>query len=238
MTRPRQLGLPSVDTGVREPPATEPELLLRAQALGGRSLGDLAAELGVAVPPDLLRAKGWVGQLVERALGSTAASRAAPDFEDLGVELKTLPVDAAGKPVESTFVCTIALHDVGEVSWEASRVRCKLDRVLWVVVEGTRRIPVGARRIGAALLWSPTPEQDAALRADYEELAGRIGRGDIESITAHLGEHLQVRPKAAHGGVRRRVIDAEGAMDTTLPRGFYLRTSFTAAILREHFAVS
>jgi DNA mismatch repair protein MutH len=37
--------------------------------------------------------------------------------------------------------------------------------------------------------------------------------------------------------VRRRAIDAEGELTETLPRGFYLRTAFTAAILRDNFVL-
>lgn len=219
------------------PPRSEAELVERAGALAGRTLGALAAELGSDVPADLRRAKGWVGQLVERALGATAGSRDCPDFEHLGIELKTLPVDRRGRPLETTFVCTIPLHQVGEIPWEQSRVRRKLARVLWVPILGERAVAVGERRIGTALLWTPDPEQEDALRRDWEELAGLIGRGDIESITAHLGQFLQVRPKAAHSRVRRRAIDAEGRLTETLPRGFYLRTSFTHAILQRHFAL-
>jgi DNA mismatch repair protein MutH len=175
---------------------------------------------------------------VERALGADAASRDEPDFRGLGVELKTLPVDGAGRPVETTFVATIPLHLVGDVPWEGSRVQRKLRRVLWVPVEGERARPVGDRRVGAALLWSPDPDQEAALRFDWEELSGIIGRGDIESITAHLGRFLQVRPKAAHSRVRRTAIDAEGEVTRTMPRGFYLRTCFTAEILRQHYRLA
>src|SRR5688500_18797590 len=87
-------------------PATESELMARARALSGMSLAELARQFGIAVPEAQLRAKGWVGQLLERALGATAGSRAKPDFEALGIELKTLPVDGRGQPKESTFVCT------------------------------------------------------------------------------------------------------------------------------------
>ena len=219
------------------PPASEAELRERAAAIAGRTLGEVAARFALAVPPDLLRAKGWVGQLVERALGADAASRDCPDFTELGIELKTLPVDRQGRPVESTFVCTIALRELRELPWAESRVRRKLDRVLWVPVEGERQIPVARRRIGTALLWSPDPEQEAALRFDWEELGGTIGRGGIESLTGHLGRHLQVRPKAAHSRIRRRAIDAEGMLTETMPRGFYLRPSFTAGILRRHYAL-
>ncbi|HMJ13005.1 MAG TPA: DNA mismatch repair endonuclease MutH [Polyangiaceae bacterium] len=217
-------------------PRSELELLARARALAGVSLGELALQFGVSVPESQLRAKGWVGQLLERALGATAGSRAKPDFEGLGIELKTLPVDARGKPKESTFVCTIALTEIGEVEWEHSRVRRKLARVLWVPVEAEASLPFAGRRFGEPLLWSPDSEEEAELRFDWEELAGRIGMGELERITGHFGKHLQVRPKAAHSRVRRRGIDEDGAYVEAPPRGFYLRPSFTLRLLRKYYA--
>jgi DNA mismatch repair protein MutH len=220
------------------PPASEAELVNRAAKLAGMALGELAARVGRPVPPDLRRAKGFVGQLVELGLGATSGSRAGPDFAELGIELKTLPVDASGKPVESTFVCTIALGSVGDVEWEHSPVRAKLARVLFVPVEGERERPVGERRLGAPLLWSPSPLDEQDLRFDWDELSGRIGRGDVESITGHVGRYLQVRPKAADSHARRRAFDAEGSRFSALPRGFYLRALFTARIVRENYALS
>src|SRR6185295_12263284 len=98
---------------------------------------------------------------VERALGATAGSRALPDFPELGIELKTLPVDASGAPLESTFVCTIPLTEIGDVEWADSRVRRKLVRVLWVPVEGERALPVGVRRIAQPLLYALTDADEA-----------------------------------------------------------------------------
>jgi DNA mismatch repair protein MutH len=219
------------------PLANERELELRAQALAGATLGELAARFGLATPPDLRRAKGFVGQLVERALGAVRSSRPGPDFAEIGVELKTLPVDARGRPVESTFVCTIPLRAVGDVEWLDSPVRKKLNRVLFVPVEGERQLPVAARRVGTALLWSPSAEDEADLRFDWDELSGRIGRGEIESITGHLGRWLQVRPKAADSHARRRAFDADGVSFAVLPRGFYLRACFTERIVRQNYAL-
>jgi DNA mismatch repair protein MutH len=219
-------------------PTSEAELAARAATLAGLRLGELASELGEPVPPDLRRAKGFVGQLVERSLGATAGSRAGPDFAALGIELKTLPVDASGRPVESTFVCTISLTEVGDIEWDDSPVKKKLARVLWVPVEGERERPVAERRLGTPLLWSPSAEEERDLRFDWDELAGRIGRGDVESITGHFGRYLQVRPKAADSHARRRAFDADGAMFRALPRGFYLRALFTARIVATHYALA
>ena len=218
------------------PPESEQALLERAHRIAGCSLAELATELGLSVPNELLRAKGWVGTLLERTLGASAGSRSEPDFPDLGVELKSLPVDAKGTPRESTFVCTIELSRIPEIEWQASRVKNKLARVLWVPIESEPTLSIAARRVGTPLLWSPDPEEEGALRFDWEELAGQISVNGTESVTAHLGRFLQVRPKAAHSRVRRTVIDAEGAPYSANPRGFYLRTAFTKRLLERHYA--
>ncbi len=212
-------------------PRSAAELLARAETLAGRTLGALAQEHAIALPPDLRRHKGFVGEMIERLLGATAGSRAEPDFAGLGIELKTLPIGASGRPCESTFVCTIPPGEIGDVEWEVSRVRRKLLRVLWIPVEGAREVPLASRHVGSPLLWSPSPQDEADLRFDWEELAGLIGRGEHESITGHLGKWLQVRPKAANSSARRRAFDAEGGIIDALPRGFYLRAQFTARIV-------
>lgn len=222
----------------KEKPSDLPSLAARAEQLAGLSLAELAKDAGIAVPPDLKRAKGWVGTLVELALGASAASRAEPDFPELGVELKTLPVDSRGNVLESTFVCTIELAHIADSEWEESRLWSKLRHVLWIPVEGVREIPVADRRLGSPLFWKPGPEEEALLRADWEHLGLLIAQGRTSEITGHLGEVLQVRPKAARGASRRHAVDEEGALYDEQPKGFYLRPSFTREIIRHNFAVA
>ncbi len=218
-------------------PATEAELLARARRLAGRSLAAVAAELEVPVPPDLRRHKGWVGHLVERALGATAASRAEPDFPQLGVELKTLPVDARGRPRESTWVCTAPLADLDALDWETSPVRHKLARVLWVPVQADPAIPLADRRLGSPLMWTAAPDEERALRDDWVELTDVIRLGQGETLTAHHGEVLQVRPKAANARERKLGVGPSGWLEEVPPLGFYLRARFTAALLARHYAL-
>ena len=220
-----------------QPPQSEAELWSRAREFVGMTLAELAAIDGCAVPERMLHGKGFTGQLLERLLGATAGSRDEPDFQTLGVELKTIPVDPGGRPCESTFVCTIPLYDVAVTEWENSRVHRKLCRVLWMVIEGSREIPVARRRVGSPLLWSPSSEENASLKRDWDELAGLIGAGHIESITGHLGQALQVRPKARNAQARRIGFDETGVAVAQLPRGFYLRASFTGGILQRSFVM-
>lgn len=211
------------------------QLFDKASALAGYSFAELAAEQGMVVPNDLRRNKGWVGQLLESALGASAGSQALQDFPELGVELKTIPLDANGKPLETTFVCTTPLVNVHELTWESSNVRNKLQCVLWIPIDGRREVPLAERTIGTAFLWQPSAAQEAQLKADWQEHMDKIALGEVESITARQGEVLQLRPKAANSRVLTDAIGANGEAIQTLPRGFYLKTQFTGQIIRDTF---
>ena len=212
------------------PPLSENELLESASRISGKTLQHIANQQGIETPDNQLHHKGWVGQLLELSLGATAGSLPEPDFQHIGVELKTLPLNKKGTPKESTYVCAINLTRI-ESQWEESLVKRKLSRVLWLPIEADPDIPLAARRIGSAILWSPDEEQEATLRRDWEELMDMIATGELEQITAHQGQYLQVRPKAANTKALRNGINDEGEEILTLPRGFYLRTSFTRQIL-------
>ena len=212
------------------PPTSEAQLLQRAQALSGHTLGELAAALELPIHSAPVRTKGLAGRLVERMLGAHARGPEQPDFPDLGIELKTIPLDAKGRPRESTFICSIPLERIAENRFEESRAYRKLRRVLWVPVEHAPTLALGARRLGRPKLWSPDPAQLALLAADWDEVAAIIGRGDLPALTARVGQALQARPKAANARVRVRGRDENGAPLAVLPRGFYLRARFTQAI--------
>ena len=214
-------------------PQTLEQLLSQAQSIAGLTFGELADELHIPVPPDFKRDKGWVGMLLERALGATAGSKAEQDFSHLGVELKTLPINAEGYPLETTFVSLAPLVQNSGVKWENSHVRHKLSCVLWMPIEGSRHIPLRERHIGAPILWKPTAEQERQLKQDWEELMDLIVLGKLEQITARIGEVMQLRPKGANSRSITKGIGRNGEVIETLPLGFYLRKAFTAGILND-----
>ena len=213
-------------------PQTLEQLLSQAQSIAGLTFGELADELHIPVPPDLKRDKGWVGMLLEHALGATAGSKAEQDFSHLGVELKTLPINAEGYPLETTFVSLAPLVQNSGVKWENSHVRHKLSCVLWMPIEGSRHIPLRERHIGAPILWKPTAEQERQLKQDWEELMDLIVLGKLDQITARIGEVMQLRPKGANSRAVTKGIGKNGEIIETLPLGFYLRKEFTAGILK------
>ena len=213
------------------PPSSEQVLADRARSLAGRDLAWVASRCGWPVPDSLRRDKGWVGHLLEHVLGATASSRAEPDFPHLGVELKTLPVRPDGRPRQSTYVCTAPLDGTMARSWEDAWVRGKLSRVLWVPILFEDGAAVGERRIGTPYLWSPSEQEEAQLRADWESLRELIATGELWHLDARHGQALQLRPKGARASERQWILDQHGELVRDTRRGFYLRPSFTGAVL-------
>ncbi|QUN04956.1 DNA mismatch repair endonuclease MutH [Shewanella yunxiaonensis] len=217
------------------PPESIDVLLQRAEALAGLSLGQLAQSFGIQPPTNLRRDKGWPGQLLEIALGANAGSKPQQDFLHLGVELKSIPVDQNGMPMETTYVCVAPLMDITGLRWEQSLVYHKLQQVLWIPIQGERTLTPATRRIGMPILWRPDNEQLRQLQQDWEEIMELISLGKVSTITARHGEVLQLRPKAANSRALTASIAEDGSIQMTNPRGFYLKTSFTRQILRQYF---
>ena len=219
-------------------PDSTTELLQRARQLAGFTLAELAAELNQQLPADLQKDKGTVGQLLELALGASAGSKAEPDFPHLGVELKTIPIDRSGKPLESTYVCVAPLTGATGQQWQESWVCRKLSRVLWLPILAERHIAPAERIIGQGFLWQPSPSEAALLQQDWEELMELIAFGRLDQIKGAHGKVLQLRPKAADSKALTAAIGPDGSPIQSLPRGFYLKTQFTAAILQQQFALA
>ncbi|AZG35255.1 MAG: DNA mismatch repair endonuclease MutH [Shewanella psychromarinicola] len=212
------------------------ELMERAHNMAGIRLADIAADNRILVPVDLRRDKGWVGQLIESELGALAGSKPEQDFLHLGVELKTIPIGHKGKPLETTYVTVAPLTNIQGMTWENSVVYHKLQRVLWIPVEGERSIPVGDRRIGTPILWQPNTKQAKQLQQDWEEIMELIALGQVDKITARQGEVLQLRPKAANSQILTESIAEDGSIQLSNPRGFYLKIDFTQQILTNAFS--
>jgi len=218
-----------------ERPSDEQQLLLRAQSLAGLTLSQLADDLKVTVPDSLKNNKGWIGNLLELALGATAGSKPQQDFPELGIELKSIPIDCRGKPLETTYVCITPLMGIGGLTWQQSNIFNKLRKVLWIPILSERSLAISERQIGSPFIWQPSADQLQLMQQDWEEIMELIALGKISSINGKIGQVLQLRPKGANSKALTSAIGIDGAPIMTLPRGFYLKIPFTHQILKAQF---
>ena len=153
-----------------------------ANQLAGLTVTQVASQVGIAQPENLVQEKGWVGQLIEAALDAESGSLAQPDFPSIGLELKTIPIDSAGKALESTYVSVVPLMDVRGATWHESVVWQKLSRVLWVPLLAEKQIPLAQRVFATPVLWSPSAADEKLLRADWEAVMEKVSLGQIDTL--------------------------------------------------------
>ena len=216
-------------------PQSEAQLLEYCEAIAGYSLSELADMANIETPENLRKNKGWVGQLIEWHLGATAGSKPEQDFKHLGIELKTIPIDSQGKVLETTFVCSTPILHTTHLTWQNSNIRNKLSKVLWLPVQGERKIPLSERIVGNGFLWTASFQQEQLMQQDWDELMEKIALGKIEQISARDGQVLQLRPKAANGQVVTDAYGEDGELIKVRPRGFYLKKAFTQGIINQQF---
>lgn len=202
-------------------PKTVAELMHRAQQIEGLTIRELANILKIELPFSLKYAKGFIGQLIEVALGASAEANPIQDFPNLKIELKTIPINYDGKATQTTHVC-IFHHDTFGQSFENSNLYNKLKKILWVPIEGNTEIPFTERHIGRAFLWELKEDDLELIKQDWEEIMDFLTTNDITQLSAKIGNQMQIRPSGKIKGVPQY--------------SFYLKTSFTNKILLEEFS--
>lgn len=219
------------------PPTSIQQLNQRAKQLAGKTILELAGLHNVKVPNNLKTQKGWQGQFLERCLGADAGNLAQPDFSLLDIELKTLPIDYSGKVQESTYVSVVNISNNLGLQWKDCAVYHKLKHVLWVPIAHEKGQPTIESQIATPFFWQMNLEQETQLKDDWENAMELISMGKVDQLNARMGQFLQVRPKAAHSRVLTKVVDENGDEGQTLPRGFYLRSIFTQALLKQYLSL-
>lgn len=231
----REFGYPKpLDADLRLPvPKTKEALEQRLNQLVGRSIGELALLAGVDLPYSNHSGKGFAGQLIELYLGASAYNLTLPDFTELNIELKTVPVDVNLLPVESTFICSIDLRSESFVAFEQSPLYHKLAHMLFVLLLAPKGFPITERRVLGYFYFTPDAEQLQSIRADYQEFADLVCTGNSDAINSSMGSIIQMRPKGLSSDSLIQARDSEGNPIYTKPRGFYLRRSFTLQLCQQ-----
>lgn len=216
-------------------PKTVNELMYKANSLAGLSLGELAEKSKDTVPANLLKKKAWIGNLLEIHLGADAKNQALPDFSQLEIELKTLPINQYGKPLESTYICRAP--DKAEARFNDSALYKKTKSILFIPILSNKELPIAQRVIAQPLLWNRTEEYEQSLYADWYELSENLRLGKFDKISAKSGKLIQLRPKAANSKSFIKRLDEDLNISYIVPKGFYFRTNFTTELLKKHYLI-
>ena len=217
------------------PPKNFEELISYLDAICGKNLFELSQRVGLSLPASTRQGKGFAGELIELCTGASAGNASIPDFPNLWLELKTIPVDEKLIPLESTFISYAPLTNIRCLSFEKSSLYSKISRVLFVIVLAPRNLKIAERKILGYFFWQPSEEELKNIKDDFNELMEMVKTGNIERVTAKIGTVIQMRPKCANGKQTTDCIGPDGIFIKTRPRGFYMRRCFTQKLLERYW---
>ena len=200
-------------------------LLARFSRFEGRTVGEVADELGV--PPSA--AKSFAARVLRRTFGGNDFRSPIREFEQMGLTPRMARVDANLMPYESlSFPAFKYLELLGE-TWEDSDLLSRIEYMLIVPVRGaTKETPQAHCRFGHPVFWRPSAAELETIRQEWEIYRIEIREGRVENLTTAAGTTaIHVRPHARNAND----VDTAPRVGPVVKKSFWFNRPFVARIL-------
>jgi DNA mismatch repair protein MutH len=200
--------------------------LARLESIEGQTIAAVAASLGRQVG----RGKSAAADVIRALVGQKAKGRIG-DFDRFGVELKTLPIDRRGRPVERTSFPAFVHEELAFETWEASDLLGRLNRILFVPLYRDKGQEQATAVVRPAFFWSPTETELVGISEEWSRIC--------DLILAHKSRDLPKESQTrfihvrTHGRNSRDQEPAPGGFDVTR-KSFWLNLDYVETIIREH----
>lgn len=197
----------------------------------GKSFGEILTALNLNGRHAHFK-KGASGLILENLLGLDNNSSKKADLEDLGIEIKVLPLQLSTmKAKEPTQIKMINFVKVAQETWETAEIRDKIETILWVVYGVTKE---GGRNVSQdkyILLdyFIDVPDEDArkVFKKDWEEIQSYIIRGDGDKLSCSMGTYIEPKTKGKNNKDKTPAPDGHGGIILVRRRAFYFKKNYT-----------
>jgi DNA mismatch repair endonuclease MutH len=213
--------------------ASADEIMIRANAMVGRALGDLVTRSGLTSQSGR-HTKGTVGEAVEAYFGLEPNPLAEPDFTSAAIELKTVPLRSRDNEIivkERVYITMIDYVGLDSEEWVSSAAWHKLSSILFVYYEWLPMVALGDLRVTDVVLWNPSPSMNRTLESDWQGIKALVGQGRAEEISQSQGDVLMAATKGPGGPPRRRQPHSDVLVSS---RAWALKPAFLRSILEAH----
>ncbi len=111
--------------------------------------------------------KGIIGKIIENIFQIKNKNDSDADWNDIGLELKTIPLNKKLNPKELTKICIIKKNNI-KVNWEKSQVYKKIKNILWIPYEGSVKIAISKKRILIPFIYTLTNKEEKIIKNEWE----------------------------------------------------------------------
>lgn len=183
------------------------------------------------------KGKGAIGQIIEReGFGMANNNEARPDFDNLGIELKILPLKRTAKNdltvKERTKICSINYVKLIDEHWDHSHAKNKLQEILFVFYEYNKVDPSNSTIIDY-LFFQLENSDEPLIRSDWERTRGLVEKGLAHELSESQNVILAASRSGA-GGLSEDKWDVQpNNSQKARKRAFSLKPSFTKVLWNE-----
>jgi DNA mismatch repair protein MutH len=206
----------------------EKSILAFAKRLEGKTL-DEAVKLEKPLEGSPAVRKGKVGLIYEAYFGLPPSNESEPDFPEVGIELKVVPLvkgaDGRLRIKERTAVSMINYMRIVKETWETASVRKKLRRILFIFFEVRPGKSEAAYLTKSVFLWSPSHIDERFFDFDWTGTKKKVEQGKAHEISEADSVYLGAVRKGAGKGKDLQPQPFSGIQAPS--RAFALKQCFT-----------
>jgi DNA mismatch repair protein MutH len=213
------------DIGLSEADQFEARLIDRFVPYVGRTVDEVATELGV--PPST--SKSYAAAVARRIFGAKGFRTKILEFEEMGLTPRITRVRDDLMPYEATSFPAFSYEVLLEEEWDDSDLLAHIEYMLFVPVHGaTRETAQGDCAFGQPVFWRPSAEQLELIRQEWETYRVQIRQQQADHLSpASDTRAIHVRP---HGRDSRDTDEAPG-LGPIVKKSFWLNRPFVREIL-------
>ena len=177
--------------------------MAHAKKLEGLRFSEISALIGQLDETHRKHTKGVAAKVIETEyFGIPTNSSEAPDFENLGIELKVSPLRYIERlelytTKERNVIKMVDYNEIAnETKWNQTKVQKKLNRVLFVLYVHDNSVNAWDWKVAKVFLWSPSNQQSKLIQSDYEIMRQNVLAGN----NLREGDHTFFATCPKHGG--------------------------------------
>ena len=220
---------------------TEKEIIRIAQSAIGKKIGDYDKRNRL----HNVRNKGSIGNVIQSGLfGLPENSSSAPDFSEIGIELKVTPfrIIKSTNDKKYRYVAKerLSLHSINfdrdlNIPLRQSELWKKCRKMLIIFYEYCKNIPIDEFIISAVMLWDIEKENQQILENDWGIIQRFILEGKAQEISEKYTSYIgaSTKGKNAHDLVSQPMSDIQAARRAYCLKQRYM-TSIISNLMNNH----
>lgn len=217
------------------------DLVSHAKKFHNRTIEECASSFDLDFAADLSKVgKGGLGNVLEAMFGLDQNNRAEADFIEakmpgsdvLGLELKLVPLHQTAKGLavkERLVLGTINYTDIQFETWEESKARSKMNRMLNIFVDYNRSNLMQSK-VRYSSLWELSEPIESILQQDWDRCQKFVLNGKAHELSERFFQTLSPCRKGAGG--EKDWVHYEGASEPAKRRAFSLKQGYMNGVFQ------